>query len=83
MYVFLGFVSLPVRDMRPFLHQSGDDSAQRQERLVNVSRLASSLVHRTWTPDVLTASKIHLEEGRLHRFTAVKRGGETIFFLYL
>lgn len=53
---------LPVRDVRPFLHQSGDHSAQSQQRLVDVSRLASSLVHRSRTPDVLTAGKIHLEE---------------------
>lgn len=47
--------------MRPFLHQSGDHSAQSQQRLVDVSRLASSLVHRTRAPDVLTAGEIHLE----------------------
>lgn len=56
-----GFVTLPVRDVRPFLHQSGDHSAQSQQRLVDVSRLASSLVHRTRAPDVLTAGEIHLE----------------------
>lgn len=52
--------------MRPLLHQSGDHSAQRQQRLVDVSRLASSLVHRTRTPDVLTSGEIHLEGGQVY-----------------
>lgn len=54
--------------MRPLLHQSGDHSAQRQQRLVDVSRLASSLVHGTGTADVLAAGEIDLNRKRLGHF---------------
>lgn len=37
----------PVWDVRPLLHQSSDDSAQSQQRLVDVSCFTSALVHRT------------------------------------
>lgn len=53
----------PVGDVRPLLHQGGDHSAQSQQRLVDVSCLASPLVHCTRTPDVFAAGKVHLEEG--------------------
>lgn len=54
--------------MRPLLHQSGDHSAQRQQRLVDVSRLASSLVHGAGTADVLAASEIDLNRKCLDHF---------------
>lgn len=54
--------------MRPLLHQSGDHSAQRQQRLVDVSRLASSLVHSAGTADVLAAGEIDLNRKRLGHF---------------
>jgi len=64
------FATLPVRDVRPFLHQRGDHPAQRQQGLVDASRLAGSLVHRTGTPDVLTAGEIHLEGEETRRLGA-------------
>lgn len=54
--------------MRPLLHQRGDHSAQRQQRLVDVSRLASSLVHGAGTADVLAAGEIDLNRKRLGHF---------------
>ena len=57
----IGRVSLPVGDVGAFLDQCRDYAAERQQRLVNVPRLSSSFIHRSWTPDVLTAGEIHLK----------------------